>query len=168
MGCDIHMYVEYKRKQSTNYSNFGGRINPGRNYYMFGILSNGVRSDNEKGFSAKGMPDYDSLGYSSRSDSQLYITDTEGDGYVTEDRAEEWVKSGSSVFTDERKKFVTHPDWHSHSWLTLEEYQKAMDIYNEHPEALQYNEPEYNAILAIMKSLENDGLETRVVFWFDN
>jgi hypothetical protein len=44
MGCDIHAYVESKKPDSKTWWGFGGRINPGRNYRMFGKLA-GVRCD---------------------------------------------------------------------------------------------------------------------------
>lgn len=47
MGCDIHAYIEYRHKRPRNewerqWRDFGGRINPGRNYAIFSTLA-GVR-----------------------------------------------------------------------------------------------------------------------------
>jgi hypothetical protein len=46
--------------------------------------------------------------------------------------AERWVKSGSSVFKNDRDgkpTWVSGPDWHSHSWLSLEEYRQVLVKY---------------------------------------
>lgn len=46
MGCDIHAYVEYKKADNNgDWISFGGRINPGRNYSLFGRMAEGVRTD---------------------------------------------------------------------------------------------------------------------------
>lgn len=205
-GCDIHMYFEYTDKDTLEkeqkgelngrnepikayWRDLGGRVNPGRNYWMFGILSQGVRCDIEGAFEPKGIPDFDNLGYASRNDYAMYISDSDDDEngkYTTLDRALKWAsgKYPSSVLiyrnpTDDKPTWVSHPDWHSHSWLTTEEYEKAIQIYKDkcrkaHQEDPEYNPieeailPEYEAMLAAMKSLESNGMACRVVFWFDN
>ena len=46
MGCDIHLYIEYKSKKTEfdgydyGWQSFGGRINHGRNYAMFSLMAN--------------------------------------------------------------------------------------------------------------------------------
>lgn len=171
MGCDIHMYVEYKRKDDkrNNWSNFGSRINPGRNYFMFGLLSKGVRSDNEDGVEPKGLPD--NLGWRTSDDMYLYIDDkySEEDDYVSMAQALKWETNyGCIIINDPQGNpyKVENPDWHSKSWLTTNEFEKQLEIYNNEPG--DYREPEYMAILAAMKELENHNNECRVVFWFDN
>jgi hypothetical protein len=139
MGCDIHCYVEYRnRSENKNWQDFGGRINPGRNYLMFSIMA-GVRSwgdDDCVLFKPKGLPD--DLGYASEHDNFLYITDTKcvcGESKsVTMETAERWVKSGCSVYKNNHEgkpTWVSHPDWHSHSWLSLEEYKQILSKYKE-------------------------------------
>jgi hypothetical protein len=169
MGCDIHMYVEYKRKDDkrNNWSNFGSRINPGRNYFMFGLLSKGVRSDNELGIDAKGLPD--GLGWETSDDMYLYINDnrSEDDNHVSTNQAIKWrANYGCNIVNDEngRPYKVENPDWHSSSWLTTSEFENQLNIYNQE----SFGVPEYMAILAAMKELENHNNECRVVFWFDN
>lgn len=204
MGTDIHMYFEYTDKETLEkekngvlngrgepiksyWRDLGGRFNPGRNYWMFGILSQGVRTDFEDGFEPKGIPDFESLGYSSRNDYTLYINDKEDDEgrYTTLEKAIKWASNGygSKLFyrnpTDDKPTWVSSPDWHSASWLTTEEYGRAIQIYKEkckeaHKKDPIYNPieegilPEYEAMLAAMKSLESNGMVCRVVFWFDN
>lgn len=202
-GCDIHLYIEYTDKQSlieqenneyhfgkpfkAYWRSFGGKISPGRNYWMFGILSKGVRSDFDEGFIPKGMPDFNDLSYSTRSDYVLNISDNENDeSSVSLQKAIKWasgVYSSSVLYyrepTDDKPSWVSSPDWHSHSWLTTEEYEKAIQIYKNKcieankrdPDYASLDDiiiPEYEAILDVMKSLERNGRVCRVVFWFDN
>ncbi len=171
MGCDIHMYVEYKRKERSVWSSFGGKINPGRNYNMFARMA-GVRGEFEGvSLEPKGMPE--DAGYKANDGNRLYITDTEGEEYVTMETAQKWVDSNSSVFingSDGKPLWVTHPDWHSHTWLSADEYRDIVRGYHEQVKGADtYNkESEYKAILAAMESLQADGYEVRVVLWFDN
>jgi hypothetical protein len=159
MGCDIHLYVEYTDKETLEkekngdlngrgepikayWRDLGGRMNPGRNYWMFGILSKGVRSDFDDGFEPKGIPDFHSLGMSSRRDYSMYITDKEDDEgrYTTLSRALKWASGeypSSTLYyrnpTDDKPSWVSCPDWHSPSWLTTDEYEKAIQIYKSTP-----------------------------------
>lgn len=169
MGCDIHMYVEYKRKDSDYFSDFGGRINPGRNYWMFGILA-GVRSDANNLFPPKGIPD--DLAYASRNDYLEYISENANDDndFVTLETAQKYETYGKKIINNREGKptWVEHPDWHTPTWLTVDEYEKCMEEYNANDTAIKYREPEYEAVLAAMKKLSEFGGEVRIVFWFDN
>lgn len=179
MGCDIHMYVEYVSKESKKryeekgeppyWMSFGGRINPGRNYVIFGFLA-GVRYDVNKGLEPKGLPN--DLGYMSMRDSRLFITDDgEGDGETTLTNALRWNKDYRCKLyngSDDKPIWVDHPDWHSHSWLTTKEYSKVLSLYSKHPDNWG-SAIEYYALLSAMKTLEKGGnYEARIVFWFDN
>lgn len=86
-------------------------------------------------------------------------------GYVKPDRAAKWVGSGSSRWRPGRPDYVSHPDWHTHSWLTPGEWEAALKAV---PGVTRKTEPEYFALLAAMRSLEASGFEVRCVFWFDN
>lgn len=171
MGCDIHLYVEYRAKDRAaspdpfmrRFSSFGSRINPGRIYEVFAAIA-GVRAGREDQIKhqPRGLPT--DIGFYSGADATLYITE-KGDGYreCKLSDAEKWVAQGSSAWVEQGKR-VTHPYWHSHSWLTFEEFRDAI-----HPiVCVKYKEPEYRALLAAMKQLHDDGYEVRVVFWFDN
>ena len=188
MGCDIHMYFEYTDNETIERSlkgekngngqlikpywrDIGGRINPGRNYAMFGFLSKGVRSDFDNGFEPKGLPPFDDLGYSSRNDSVCYITkDGEDENETTLERALKWAESGCKIhYRGGEPTWVDHPDWHSHNWLTTSEYEQAINNYIEYAKNDDWGVPvEYGAMLAAMKYLETNGYTARVVFWFDN
>lgn len=179
MGCDIHMYVEYVNKESKKrheekgenpyWMSFGGRINPGRNYLLFGYLA-GVRCDVEKGFTPKGLPE--DLGYMAMSESRLYISeDGKGDNETTMENALRWNKHSNCKLhlgSDGNPLWVDHPDWHSSSWLSTKEYAKAINLYSRNKDNWGVA-IEYKALLSAMRTLEKNGhYEARIVFWFDN
>jgi len=170
MGCDAHCYVEYRTKEETNreyWSSFGGRINPGRNYWMFGLMAKGTRSEFEEAFEPKGLPEL--LGYQSTYDAYMYIVDDDDEmdepsHQCKRSDAERWAKYGNKISEDNR--FIEHPDWHTHSWLSVNEFEEVLNSFNKMKDA--YPQPEYEALLAAMKTLEKYNNEVRLVFWFDN
>lgn len=204
MGCDIHIYIEYRNRKvefdgyKHNWSSHGGRINPGRNYALFALMSD-VRNYDELpvSISPRGMPD--DAAYHATYDSRMYISEDCGENNVKMERAEAWVTSGSSKFIygkDGNPVWVTNPDWHSHSWLTTSEFENILNKYleletgwhnervkeheqfvkrqNVKPESWAYEppsmniEPRYQVVLASMKRFEELGYDARIVFWFDN
>ncbi len=186
------MYVEYadkKRLEETRkkkaegdttaneyWRTFGGHINPGRNYAMFGMLSKGVRSDFDKGMEPKGKLPYDDMGYHAADDAYMYIVkegDKPGDNEVSLERAQQWASgrwAETIIYRNGVPSYVSHPDWHSHSWLTTEEYEKALKNYQDLSKEISWGEAiEYKALLSAMKELESTGdYVARIVFWFDN
>ena len=144
MGCDIHLYIEYKNKKvafdgyKDNWHSFGQRINPGRNYAMFALMAN-VRNHYSDGklpvlVEPRGIPD--DAEYYSSGDDRIYISEEKYDGEhsVTMERAKSWVESGSSKFINNQKgepTWVTDPDNHSHSWLTTSEFETIINQYLE-------------------------------------
>ena len=163
MGCDIHMYVEWKVKsRNDNYwDTFGGCINPGRDYELFGLLA-GVRSDEVPMFPIRGIPD--NMAFESRYDYYYYVVENKKDtdeNYVTRKNAEEWVAAGLSTWKDTDHKLVSGPDWHTPSWLTYAEFKKVLTGLDV--------EVTYKALLVDMMALTDHGKnDVRVVFWFDN
>jgi len=160
MGCDIHTYPEFARGDSEHWSPVGGRFNPGRDYDLFGKIA-GVRTGEAPMFPVRGLPE--ALGYEASSDSQLFITDSEGDGFTTPATAARWVAEGSSRYTDDTQRFVTRPDWHSHTWLTPSELRQTLEA-----PARWEHDPRYWALLAMLEELERRGGRARLVIWFDN
>ena len=165
MSCDIHLYIEHrptdpKARYGYEWQGFGGRINPGRDYEIFGLLA-GVRGGTAL-VKPRGFPT--DASFEARCDNQLYLTDNEvaGERETQKTKAQEWVDRGNSEFLirDGKPYAVTHPDWHTHSRLTSKEFEAAIFDH--------INEEEYWAILAAMKSFEKSGHEARVVFWFDS
>lgn len=167
MGADIHMYIE--TNDGKHWYPFGGRINPGRNYQMFGALA-GVRCKQPKGMvPPRGMPP--DPAWCSQEDNLLYVnedgrSDPRRVGYCTKEYAELWVRNGISEWVKD-KQAVTHPDWHTHSWLTTKEYAAAVE-YVESVYGKLALDTGYRAVLAAMKAFEDDGISARIVFWFDN
>lgn len=168
MGCDIHMYVEHTdpKMDRPHWSNFGGRINPGRDYRLFANLA-GVRSyvDTPQLVETRGLPE--NLGLMTKWDNELYVSDDgEGDEYCSRENAESWVKAGISNWTDDRHVSVTHPDHHTHSCCTLDEFR--MVLHAQRPDGYGGPDVEYWALLAACEELVKRGRDVRIVFWFDN
>ena len=138
MGCDIHLYIEYKSKDGYDpaWQGFGGNINPGRNYAMFALMAD-VRNCYSDGklpvlVERRGMPD--DAGYTATDDNRIYISETKSEDYVSMETAKRWVNSGSSKFINDKDgnpTWVTQPDWHSHSWLTTSEFESVLNKYLE-------------------------------------
>lgn len=160
MGCDIHMYAEYaKAGDAEHWRDFGGHINPGRDYGLFAKLA-GVRGEGAM-FPVRGVPS--GLSYEAQGDNAFFVTDSKGDRYVSRDTAQGWVDRGISQWTDDRECFVTDPDNHTHSWVTPAELRQALEAPGPWPHG-----DEYWALLAALEELERRGNTARVVFWFDN
>jgi len=141
MGCDIHLYIEYKSKKTEfdgydpGWQSFGGSINPGRNYAMFALMAD-VRNYGDDKLPVlvkrRGMPD--DAGYTATDDIRIYISDVPSSRYVSTETAKSWVKSGSSKFINDKEgnpMWVTDPDAHSHSWLTTSEFESILNKYLE-------------------------------------
>ena len=137
MGCDIHLYIEYKSKDGYDpaWQGFGGNINPGRNYAMFALMAD-VRNYGDDKLPVlvkrRGMPD--DAGYTATDDIRIYISDVPSSRYVSTETAKSWVKSGSSKFINDKEgnpMWVTDPDAHSHSWLTTSEFESILNKYLE-------------------------------------
>lgn len=162
MGCDIHGYIEYEDwkddKGNPHHSCFGKNLGD-RDYAMFGLLA-GVRRGSAI-FEPRGIPENTS--YTVKHSFHLFIVDGEadGEGYVSKATAQEWVDRGFSKYVDD--KWVTHPDWHTPSWLTAKEYEQVLRAREEVKDYGNVDQ-EWYAILGAMKALKN----ARFVFWFDN
>jgi hypothetical protein len=180
MGADIHMYVEYRNKKQAKdletqgrdpyWYSFGDCFNPGRNYTMFAILA-GVRGEFKDSFEPKGRIPFNLMGNSAKHDLYYFIDDKEGERTVTREQAKKYSESYGCEIVDD--SWVRCPDFHSHSWMSSKELEKAYKGYKVHASKewdKKMDVPvEWKAILAAMKSLEDEGKnEVRVVFWFDS
>ena len=171
MGCDIHVYVEYSH-DGKYWRNLTDGIGS-RDYRMFGILA-GVRCDDLKLFDPKGLPD-GQLSWNTEDANILNIAPeshpewADTSGWTSRTSAERWISEGSSkpLYRDGVLNRVTNPDWHSHSWLTSDELSQCVDKYRTIPD-VKKAPSEWVGILAAMKAIEENGDQTRVVFWFDN
>ena len=156
MGCDIHLYVEYQTREGSDYwFNFGSEFGLDRNYKVFSRLA-GVRNYGEDAehIFPRGLPD--NLGYVTEDETRYYISEEEGHKNATPEEAKRW--GGISKCG----KWVDDPDNHTYSWLTVDEYEKAIDV------ELVEHSVDYKALLAALKVLEEGMFDVRVGFWFDN
>lgn len=162
MGCDIHGYIEYEKftkQDGTPYMDCFGKNLGDRDYLMFGLLA-GVRRDGCI-YEPRGIPQ--NIGFTVKSAYHLFVIDgeTDSEGMTSRENADRWVNSGISEYIEEN--WITNPDWHTPSWLTVEEYENVLKAREQD---VDYGTPdqEWYAILAAMKTLKN----ARFVFWFDN
>lgn len=166
MGCDIHLFIEYRSKTGTGWRNLGAQFRLGRHYGVFSALA-GVRNyggEISPVATPRGVPS--DIGSSTREGYLCFVCQNpNSDGReVTRERAAQWVETGSSNWVGEHH--VTNPDAHSGSWLTGNEFERAINFTLEGK--IIRDTDDYQAVLAAMRSLENSGYEVRTVFWFDN
>lgn len=158
MGCDIHLFVEYKAPTNNFWTPWGGEFSR-RFYETFGFLA-GVRGDGPVIVPPRGIPE--DLSYMANGEYWLYIDKNATTSFANDNRyicpedAARWERQGCKI---KDGNWVENPDAHTPSWLTFEEFKAA--IANA-PSAY------YNAIVKSMEELEFAGYTTRVVFWFDN
>lgn len=164
MGCDIHCYVEFKSATNKHWQSFGERINPGRNYDLFGLLAN-VRSygSDVAMFSPRGFPE--NPGFMSRHDYFLWVGDQDAHNQVNKKNVKSYLQTFPNLLTIKRDGqivAIANPAWHSASWLTFEELEQVTDRADKDNVWL-----EWLALLAAMRELRNHGQDVRLVFWFD-
>jgi len=192
MGCDIHCYIEHQTapgEEWNRWCGFGGQINPGRDYRLFGHLA-GVRDSVEPLVPPRGLPA--DLDYTTHEDAWYWINHDpaaqDGDGQVCWETAQRYMKYGRETkgsyvpgtitrhidgvpqepfvqFHEAagRPTHVSHPDWHTHSWLSTGELEEVFRRC--YPDDADIR---WGAILAAMKHFESHGYPARLVFWFDN
>jgi hypothetical protein len=128
MGCDIHAFVEYIDPNWADQPRFLAKVHIRRDYSLFGIMAGVRRSQGLEPVSLpKGLPK--EISYQLQSEAYLFVVDKEEineQGCCTRKDAERWGNN----YVDEKKKFVQHPDWHSHSWLSLEEVREVIRRYS--------------------------------------
>ena len=190
MGCDIHMYMEYRDPDNLPYNrwnSFGSRYNIGRNYDMFALLA-GILGSSQPIVAPRGYPN--DADYDTDQEFYYYIDEEEGNDYgrrtITYETATRWARG---IEYDEKGKpyRVKDPDAHTPSWLTRYEFMSAIalsELNHRHyinggtamPEPIRNMYVnnlgsyifKYKALAASMTSLEQSGYQTRIVFWFDN
>lgn len=173
MGCDIHMHLEFKDPKPNPHIREGAspwrgwaRIYMARDYELFGYLA-GVRSSVDPVVAPRGIPN--DISWDTADEWYLRIHDEfagqDMSGYCTLAKAQEWSKYGHKIFNDDEGKpyKVEHPDWHTPTWLTLDEYTQALSKIKPEPYGMSYW-----AMLGAMKELDWYHMDTRLVFWFDN
>lgn len=173
MGCDIHAYLEFRDPKALNVN---GEINTAwrgwgavhlpRNYAIFGRLA-GVRTNATPVVEPRGVPEdmcFWTSGEYWKPVSDDYAENAES-AFVSTARAKEWAEFGSVLRRDDKGTIigVSHPDYHTHSWVTPDEFAKVLGEFKP-----DYWSISYWAMLGAMRELEWHGMEVRLVFWFDN
>lgn len=203
MGCDIHTFIEFSdfvgQDGEPHWQCFGGQINTGRDYKMFGLLA-GVRGG-EAIYDPRGLPggemsyqvnDYMRI----RIGTQEEVDNSYEGGVTTLEIARSWTTGhyGEKIINNHKGEpgWVTNPDLHSHSWLTLGELRNVMARYvcghaaEDLPDVAESDRlpvmqaaaalqglqdrysAEWDAVLATMQAFADRGCQTRLIFCFDN
>lgn len=176
MGCDIHCYIE---QEKDGWAMSIGEIFPGRDYDMFELLA-GVRCYNENSavFPPRGIPK--KLGWQADEAFHIHVLDDDisendkklisqwSENYCTPESAKRWVAEGCSKYANEQKNMITHPDWHTPSFLYTHELDQIIKTYKQKHN--KRNPLHYIGILKMMKELDkaSTGAKARLTFWFDN
>lgn len=146
MGCDIHGYVDYDLPYPSGiYTRHLASVSISRDYWLFTLLA-GVRGESIQGqepiSEAKGLPER--MSWRVEHEAYMIVLDqeeTEEYHCCTRKDAEKW----GSHYTDASKKYIHHPDWHSHSWLSLEEVEEVVRRYsllkNQEKDLLEVGKP---------------------------
>lgn len=181
MGCEIHAYVDYNKNGQDFVTSFG-EFNIERDPLLFAILTGVEEFPHDKIepiVSQKGLPE--KLSSTTASGATLYIIDN-GEEYNGDEEkccsrsdATEWEESipmGCDYYLDKEKKRICHPDWHSHSWLTIDELSRSLKRYSAIARSRGRDNctapTDIKAILAAMRLLKKNGFEPTFVFWFEN
>ncbi len=78
-------------------------------------------------FESRGLPKL--ISYPVEWKYTLFVHDNDEKDSCTRSQAEKWVSSGSSEWWNEDHSRVTHPDWHSASWLNAQELEQVQEAY---------------------------------------
>lgn len=137
MGCDIHCHIDCDNGRDIHHF---AKVKVWRDYNLFSVMA-GVRSN---GISPvilpKGLPD--KVSFVVAKEISLQVVPDLINGLPNEQRYQEGFIAESSVrninlieITNLSHKmgypnrFVYHPDWHHHSWLTTEELGEVIEKY---------------------------------------
>lgn len=180
MGCDIHAWIEYRDNTDPEYLKEAypwaapdfvpawqtfAQVHLGRNYEAFTTLA-GVRGpENLAVVPPRGIPD--NVSFDVTQEWYVNISDEGADrdeyNTVSVETASKWHESYDCKYLLNRAGnpiMVESPDWHTPSWLTADEIERAI-------KDVDYVTL-YKATVATMRALEADKYEARLVFWFDS
>lgn len=192
----IDMDAEWSRQGERPFADHFGHVRIERNYELFGLLA-GVRGVGPAVVEPRGIPptkrEADEKGLPLNTPLVSMWTEGEYGLYVRAPRPEpkkgeepepepyeegtcsyedavKWTESGwSRTISAGAGWRISNPDWHTASYLFLEEVMEVQDRYRQRgrSEGLHgYSQP-LNAIVAAMKALGARS-RARLVFWFDN
>lgn len=180
MGCDIHRYVEYKRKKdihwkSTPISGLGTQ-----NYTLFGFLEEGIRENHnpEKYYihEALGLPD--DIGFYAEEDFYLTVNDEyiNDDRCISVEKANEYINKWPYLKIIKNNKGeilkIQNPNWYGMTYINFEEFNRIIESFKRY--LIDNNIFDYyipTSVLATyhyMKTYNDRGYDTRMVYWFDS
>lgn len=186
MGCDIHLFLEKKRRFSFKFFDnmvgkwtacdmseygYGCGIGFGDRWYpMFARLA-GVRNyESYQHLPIRWIPSDASWDVKMLFCCKV-VPDCEDDDWdnsiVSETNARQYIKEGISLPFCEKDgiKYITNPDYHTASWCTTEEMETC--VKEEFSNEIHNGEPWFN-LVDYMKQVESQGCDCRAIFWFDN
>lgn len=169
MGCDIHLFIEYRSKHNGRWRNFGDEFRLNRNYLAFSLMA-GIRNNTGKKLAVvepRGLPE--DIDWRTQDANSHFVCSSGDENTVELKIAESWIANGMSKWTNENKNRVTDPDNHTHSWLTPKEYATVIMKMKLSTDPNGWHlEADYETVKVVLKHLEKSAGMSRVVFWFDN
>ncbi|MBP5457935.1 MAG: hypothetical protein J6Y37_15710, partial [Paludibacteraceae bacterium] len=175
MGCDIHLYIECRKKKADGTFGqwhpgiFGGEFLGSRNYDMFAYIG-GVRGEigQERIVPERGLPE-DVSRYVEECTCCPILSDEKDYAYwfestnrpVTRENADKWVKEGIRRKWKHNTDYIYDPSKHSHNWCTTKELAKCIRKCENGELGVGYD---WYLLLDHMKSYEKRGFEVRAVF----
>ncbi|MDJ0754674.1 MAG: hypothetical protein QNJ45_14205 [Ardenticatenaceae bacterium] len=171
MGTDIHLHIEYRSNKYDKYRLFASDFQINRDYALFGALA-GLGTEKEPLIPPRGLP----KDISNELRYQPFIPVTQVTkkklgflpaNIVCLDELDEPYYQGSRrLEMDGKVIFVSDPDKHTSSWLTLTEIYACLDYHELKIESCVYN---LRLLLDLMDGIKSTlGPEPRIVFWFDS
>jgi hypothetical protein len=140
MGCDIHLFLEGKNKDTGEWDHIIAELDDGRNYYLFGLIA-GVRKTRVI-FEPKGLPK--DISTKVREQSIAWGADAHSFSYLNQENlVHVLLKAIDFIREDITSKDDTELELEI---ITLYKIKKWLEV---------------------MSSIE-DYSEKRIVFWFDN
>ena len=138
MGCDIHAHIEFFSKSEYKSSGkcyvhcFSGELCFGRDYILFGLIA-GVRHSVPPIIKPRGIPTSPGLSYSASDSYYLNVVDDDAPrvsaNSVRSTLAQEWVSEAYACYTDSSKMRITNPNFHSATYLTVDELLMIRKMY---------------------------------------
>lgn len=185
MGCDIHLYVETRRKSYKPEWRIPKHIKPDwlpisyrgefsdRLYGMFAALANIRNYHDLPSLPVKGLPDDISYKTFDEFFKGIKPKNANRETYEWEYEREDvqrWCKNKSSFLKKKGKQlYCSNPDWHTPSWCTADELQSCFNTVFGDKMPYSGDYIEWLALINYMKAFESTGeFDCRAVFWFDN
>ncbi len=186
MGCDIHRYLEYKDKNADHWYSTPISGQGFQNYALFGFLEEGVREihNPEKYYIHEpvGLPE--DIGFHAKHDFYLTVNDEyaskEYEKCITKEKAEKYITDWPYLKViknkDDEIEKIQDPNWYGMTYIDLEEFDKIIESYKKYlikeediPEKfIDFYIIEIMATYNYMKTYNDCGYQTRIVYWFDS